>query len=116
MHVQISHSEDVGADAALYDRVEGEVRQHLGRFEREVTTVQVNLMDLNARSGGGGDKRVSLEARPTSHPAVTVHGEGGSYEDATRAAAKTLERRLDGTLGKRSDVKGGATIRKSGSL
>jgi hypothetical protein len=116
MHVQITHNEDVSADAALYDRIEGELRQHLGRFERELTTVQVNLMDMNAGREGGSDKRVSLEGRPTSHQPVAVKGEGGTFEDAARVAAKTLERRLDSVLGKRSDVKGGETIRKSGSL
>jgi hypothetical protein len=116
MHVQITHSEDVQADAALYERVEGELRQHLGRFERELTGLQVNLMDMNAGREGGSDKRVSLEARPSGREPMASHGEGGTYEVAARAAAKTLERRLDGALGKRSDVKGAETIRKTGSL
>ena len=116
MHVQITHSEDVRADAALYDRIEGELRQHLGRFERELTAVHVNLMDQNAGREGGSDKRVSLEARPSGRDPVASHGEGGTWEVAARVAAKTLERRLDGALGKRSDVKGGETIRKTGSL
>lgn len=116
MHVQLTHNEDVRADAALYQRIEDEVRQHLGRFEREVTAVQLNLMDMNAGREGGSDKRVSIEARPTSYPPVAAHGEGGTYEDAARAAAKTVERRLDKALGKRSDVKGGESIRKTGTL
>lgn len=116
MHVQITHNEDVPADAGLYDRIEAEAREHLGRFEREVTAVVLNLMDMNAGREGGGDKRVSIEARPTSHRAIAVKGEGGTYEDAARAAIRTMQRRLDSVLGKRSDVKGGATIRKTGSL
>ena len=116
MHIQVTHNEDVRADAALYQRIEDEVRQHLGRFEREVTAIQLNLMDMNAGREGGGDKRVSIEARPAGHQPVAVKGEAATYEDAARAAAKTLERKLDGVLGKRSDVKGGETIRKSGSL
>ena len=116
MHIEETHNEDVGADAALYERIEGAVRQHLGRFERELTSVELNLMDMNAGREGGSDKRVSLEGRPTSHQPVAVKGEGGTFEDAARVAAKTLERRLDSVLGKRSDVKGGETIRKSGSL
>ncbi len=116
MHVQISHNEDVGADAGLYDRIEAEVREHLGRFERELTAVQLNLMDMNAGREGGGDKRVSLEARPTGYRAIAVKGEAATFEDAARAAAKTMQQRLERVLGKRADVKGGATIRKTGSL
>lgn len=116
MHIQISHNEDVGADAGLYDRIEAEAREHLGRFEREVTAVVLNLQDMNAGREGGNDKRVSLEARPTSHRAIAVTGEGDTVEDAARAAIKAMQRRLDSVLGKRSDVKGAETIRKAGSL
>lgn len=116
MHVQITHNEDVSADAGLYERIEAEVRGHLGRFEREVTTVVLNLMDMNAGREGGNDKRASLEVRPTAHRAIAVKAEAGTYEDAARVAAKTMQQRLERVLGKRSDVKGGESIRKTGSL
>ena len=114
MHIQISHNEDVTADESLRGRLEGELRDHLGHYERQLTTVLVNLMDMNARSGGPGDRRVSIEARPNGHPAVAVHHEATTWEDAVRGGARKLERRLEATLGRRSDVKGGATIRGTG--
>ena len=116
MHIEVTHNEDVRADAALYERIEGTVRQHLGRFERELSAVQLNLMDMNAGREGGADKRVSLEARPNGHRAIAVKSDAGTFEDAARGAAKTMQQRLDSVLGKRSEVKGGATIRKSGTL
>ena len=116
MHIQVTHNEDVRADAALSARIEGEVRDILGRYESQLSAVVVNLNDLNSHREGGGDKRVSLEVRPNSHRAIAVHQEADTFEDASRGAAKKMQHRLDSVLGKRSDVKGGDTIRRSGSL
>ena len=117
MHIQINTAEDLSTDAGLRDRIEGEVRDALGRFEREVTGVEVNFNDQNAGSDrSGSDKYCSIEARPTGHQPVAVHHTAGTLELAASGAASKMQRRLDSVLGKRSDVKGGETIRKSGSL
>jgi hypothetical protein len=116
MHIQVTHNEDVRADASLSARIEEEVRSLLGRFEGQLTAVVLNLNDLNSHREGGGDKRVSLEVRPNGHRPIAVHQEADTFEDASRGAAKKMQHRLDGVLGKRSDVKGGATIRKTGPL
>jgi hypothetical protein len=116
MHIQVTHNEDVKSDASLSARIEDEVRSILGRYEDQLTAVVLNLNDLNSHREGGGDKRVSLEARPTGHQAIAVHQEADTFEDASRGAAKKMQRRLDSVLGKRSDQKGGETIRRSGSL
>ncbi len=116
MHIQVTHNEDVKADAGLSARIEDEVRSVLGRYESQLTAVVLNLNDLNSHREGGGDKRVSLEARPTGHRAIAVHHEADTFEDASQGAAKKMQRRLDSVLGKRSDVKGGESIRKAGGL
>jgi hypothetical protein len=64
MLIELTHNEDVPADAALYARIENDLRARLGRFEGRVTTLVANLMDMNAVGGGGSDKRVSLAVRP----------------------------------------------------
>ena len=117
MHVQITHAEDLSTDAGLRDRIEAEVRDALGRFEREVTGVVLHFNDQNAGSErSGSDKYCSLEAHPAGHQPVAVHHVAGTLELAASGAAAKMARKLDGTIGKRSDVKGGETIRKTGSL
>jgi hypothetical protein len=111
MYIQVTHNEDIQGDAALFDRIEDQVRQILGRYEGQLTSVVLNLNDMNAGREGGGDKRCSLEVRPTGHQAVAVHHEGGDWENACTGAARKMLHRLDSVLGKRSDVKGGKSIR-----
>ena len=114
MHIQFTHSEDLRVDAALSDRMEARVRDLLGRFESQITGVELNFNDQNAGRESGGDKYCSIEVRPHGHQAVAVHHTAGTVEDAAEGAAKKMQRKLDSVLGKRSDVKGGATIRTGG--
>lgn len=117
MHIQINTAEDLTTDAGLRDRIEEVVRNALGRFEREITAVELNFNDQNAGSDrSGSDKYCSLEARPSGHQPVAVHDTGTTLEMAAQGAAKKMQSRLDSVLGKRSDVKGGESIRKTGSL
>lgn len=117
MHIQITHSEDLSTDAALRDRIEGEVRDALGRFDAQITGVELNFNDQSAGSDRSGtDKYCSIEVRPKGHQPVAVHHTAGTLELAAKGAAAKMQRRLDTVLGKRSDVKGGASIRTGGAL
>ncbi|TNC59555.1 ribosomal subunit interface protein [Rubellimicrobium roseum] len=111
MHIQFTHAEDLHVDAASQDRIEAQVRVILGRFENQLTAVVFHLNDQNASRESGDDKYCSCEARPTGHEPVAVHHTAGTVEEACSGAAKKMQRRLDTVLGKRSDVKGGASIR-----
>ena len=117
MHVQFTHSEDLRVDADLSARMEAGIRDILGRFEGQLTAVILNFNDQNAGSNASGDdKYCSIEARPHGHQPIAVHHTAGTVDLAAEGAARKMQRKLDGVLGKRADVKGGESIRKTGSL
>jgi hypothetical protein len=117
MHVQFTHSEDLRVDADLSARLEGQIRDILGRFEDQLSAVVLHFNDQNAGSSASGtDKYCSIEARPNGHQPIAVHHTGNTVEIAAEGAARKMQRKLDGVLGKRAEVKGGESIRKTGSL
>ncbi len=54
--------------------------------------------------------------RPHGHQPVAVHNTAPTLELAASGAAAKMVRKLDSVLGKRADVKGGPSIRKTGTL
>jgi hypothetical protein len=117
MHIQINTAEDLSTDAGLRDRIESEVRGALERFGAQITGVELNFNDQSAGSDRNStDKYCSLEVHPSGHQPIAVHNTAVTMELAAQGAAKKMQRKLDSMLGKRSDVKGGESIRKTGSL
>jgi predicted component of type VI protein secretion system len=100
MFVQISTDNHTVSDAEANARLEEKVRSRLKRFESRLSDVEVHITDLNGSKGGGGDKRVSLEARINGHPPVGVHADAGRIESAVGLAADKAVRALDHAIGK----------------
>lgn len=103
MFVQISTDNQIVSDAESNERLEQRVRDRLGRFEQRLTHVEVHVSDANGQKGGGSDKKVSIEVRPTGHQPIAAHAEGARIDTAVTAAANKVARALDHTLGKLSD-------------
>ena len=99
MFVQISTDNRLKSDAEANARLEEKVRARLKRFESRLTDVEVHVTDMNGAKGGG-DKRVTLEARVNGHQPVAVHAEAERVEIAVTAAADKALRALDHALGK----------------
>lgn len=117
MHILLTHSEDLHTDAGLSERIEANVRDALRRFESQITGVELHFNDQNAGSNRTTtDKYCSLEVRPHGHQALAVHHTAPTLDLAASGAAAKMACKLDGALGKRSDVKGGPSIRKTGTL
>ncbi len=106
MFVQINTDNQIKSDAEANERLESAVREKLGRFEDRLTHVEIHVSDINGPKGGDGDKRVSLEARPTGHQPIAVTAEGARIDDAVGNAAGKAVRALDRLFGKLSDRKG----------
>ncbi|NAZ37481.1 HPF/RaiA family ribosome-associated protein [Rubellimicrobium sp. CFH 75288] len=115
MHIQVNTGDNVTVDAGTAARIEQAVRSAIGRFEREITRVEVHLSDDTAARSTDGDIRCAMEARPTGRDPVGVTHNAGDVEGAAAGAARKMARKLDTILGRRSDVKGGATIRGGGA-
>ena len=99
MFVQIRTDNHIKSDAVANARLEDTVRRKLRRFEQRLTGVEVHVADLNGPKGGG-DKRVSIEARPAGHEPVAVHAEAARVDNAVLLAADKAARALDHSLGK----------------
>ena len=103
MKVQINSDKQVIVDEELSSVVEAEVRRALGRFETQLTRLEVHLSDLNSSSKGGlRDKRCLLEARPAGQKPVSVTFETASVEQAVRGAAGKMKRLLETSFAKSS--------------
>ena len=99
MFVQIRTDNHIKSDAAANARLEQKVRRKLKRFEDRLSRVEVHVSDVNGPKGGG-DKRVSIEARPAGHEPVAVHAEAKRVDNAVIQAADKAARALDHSLGK----------------
>ena len=99
MFVQVSTDNQIKSDADANARLEERVRSKLRRFEQRVTGVEVYIVDVNGPKGGG-DKRVTLEARVNGHEPVAVHAEADRVDTAVALAADKAVRALDHALGK----------------
>jgi Sigma 54 modulation protein / S30EA ribosomal protein len=97
--VQISTDNHIKSDAAANARLEDKVRRKLKRFDERLSRVEVHVADVNGPKGGG-DKRVSIEARPAGHDPVAVHAEAKRVDNAVILAADKAVRALDHSLGK----------------
>jgi hypothetical protein len=99
MFVQIRTDNHIKSDAAANARLEQKVRRKLKRFEDRLSRVEVHVADVNGPKGGG-DKRVSIEARPAGHEPIAVHAEAKRVDNAVIQAADKAARALDHSLGK----------------
>ena len=100
MFVQISTDNRTITDAEANARLEDKVRAKLKRYESRLSDVEVHVTDMNGAKGGGGDKRVSLEARVNGHPPVAVHADADRVEIAVTLAAEKAVRALEHALGR----------------
>lgn len=114
MRIQINTHDTANNDADS-DRVEALIIGGLDRFGDQITRVEVHLADVNAKKGGGDDKRCMIEARPTSHKPVAVTHQAETMPLAIDGALEKMVRLLDTTLGKRNDHKGAPSIRDAGA-
>jgi ribosome-associated translation inhibitor RaiA len=103
MFVQINTDNQILSDAEANERLEQKVREKLARFEQRLTHVEVHVSDANSHKGNGADIKVSLEARPTGHQPIAVHGEAKRIEDAVGSAANKALKALDHLFGKLAD-------------
>ncbi len=101
MQVQINSDKQVVIDAELAGSIEGDLRRALGRFEKQLTRLEVHLSDLNSSSKRGSrDKRCLLEARPAGQKPVSVAFESANVEQALRGAVGKMKRLLETLFGK----------------
>jgi hypothetical protein len=118
MQVQVNTGNGMQNKEALERWASDYLNDALGRFNQDITRIEVQLTDENRGKGGGADKRCMLEARLTGHEPLAVNHYGENQDEAFRGATQKLLHALDHALGKldRREHRDRETIRKSESL
>lgn len=100
MQIQIN-----AADPQTRDANEGaiasEVNRALGRWEEQITRVEVHLKDLNGPRDTQGDKQCTIEARLAGLDPMTVTATADQLLPAVSDATSKLQRMITSELGKR---------------
>jgi ribosomal subunit interface protein len=106
MLVSVTTDNNIEGSDKLRSYVETLVGDALGRFQDRITRVQVHLADENSRAKSGDkDKRCTMEARVAGLKPIAVSEQAASIDQAISAAADTLEKSLNRTLGRLGDRK-----------
>lgn len=100
MKVQLNTDNHIQGDDTLAQHVESVVESALGRFNGQVSRVEVHLSDVNAGKSGPTDKHCTMEARIDGRAPLAATEEAGTVRDAIAGAARKLQRVLDSSLGK----------------
>jgi ribosome-associated translation inhibitor RaiA len=101
MKVQVNTSNDIDNKEALERWASEFVNEQLGRFEQDITSIEVQITDENhAAKGGGMDKRCMMEARVNGRAPIAVTNYAPDQNLAFRGAAEKLGHALDHAFGK----------------
>lgn len=101
MKVQVNTSNDIDNKDSLERWASEYINEHLGRFDQDITSIEVQLTDENhATKGGGVDKRCMLEARVAGRAPVAVTAYAPDQNVAFRAATDKLSHALEHAFGK----------------
>ena len=107
MQVRIITDNNIVGSDGLSSHVEDVVQNTIGRFSDRITRVEVHLADENSRAkSGSNDKRCTMEARLRGLKPIVVTEQAAVLDQAINAAADTLAKTLDRTLGRLDDRKG----------
>jgi hypothetical protein len=101
MKVQVNTSNDIENKDALERWASDYLNEHLGRFDQDLTSIEVQMTDENhAARGGGVDKRCMLEARVSGRAPIAVTNYGPDQNVAFRGATDKLAHALEHAFGK----------------
>lgn len=113
--VQVNTSNDIENKDALERWAGDYLNEHLGRYDQDLTSIEVQMTDENHGSKGGAvDKRCMMEARIAGRAPVAVTAFAPDQNVAFRAAAEKLTHALDHAIGKldRKEHRERGTIRR----
>jgi hypothetical protein len=103
MLVQVNSDNNVVTTQELIQKVQAEVEATLGRFDSELTRVEVFLSDVDGPKSDTLDKRCVIEARPAGHEPLDVSDQAAALADAVSGALSKMERVLNDHFDKLRD-------------
>ena len=105
MQIQVNTGNGMDNNEALQRWASDHLVETLGRFQQDITRIEVQLSDENSGRAGPADKRCMMEARLVHHQPLAVSHHADSQDEAFRGAARKLVHALDHALGKVHDSK-----------
>ena len=101
MKIQVNSDKQITADNRMVESVEAEVERALGRFENQLTRVEVHLSDVNSSSKQQGqlDKRCVVEARQAGKKPISADYQGTTVKQAVKGASGKMKRLLETAFG-----------------
>ena len=110
MQVIINSDHNIALSATSSGDMSAMVEHTLGRFDSDLTRVEVHLSDESAGRSTGDDIRCLIEARPEGLNPETVTDNASSATDALSGALRKMVSVLDTTFGRRDHRKGGTAM------
>lgn len=105
MLIQVNTGNGIENTESLQRWATDHLNETFGRFQQDITRIEVQLNDENSGKAGDADKRCMIEARLAHHQPIAVNHHGENQDEAFRGAARKLVNALDHTLGKSRDAK-----------
>jgi len=100
MQILVNSDKNITVDTQVTKFVEEEVQRTLGRFESQLTRVEVHLSDVNSHKPGLKDKRCMVEVRPAGRKPTSTTDQAATVEAAVRGAASKMKNSLETTFGR----------------
>ena len=106
MLINVRTDNHIQGRVELVAEVTTAVEESLGRFEPQLTRVEVFLADENSHKTGDNDKRCTIEARLAGLPPLAATGNGANLDQARDGALDKIASLLEHKLGRLGDRKG----------
>ena len=103
MQIQVNTGSGIDNSESLQRWAKEHLTETLGRFQQDITRIEVQLSDENSGKSGNADKRCMMEARLAGHQPIAVNHHAETQDEAFRGSARKLLNALDHTLGKLRD-------------
>ena len=100
MQIQVNTDNNIEGSARMSAYFTETLEAALGRFDEQITRVEVHLSDENAHKEGNEDKRCLLEARLRGLRPVVVSHNAENLDFAVSGAIDKLVKSLENTIGK----------------
>lgn len=105
MQINVNTDRTIENHQGLDEHVETVVRASIGRFDNQVSRVDVHLSNENKEKHADGGNGCMMEARVTGYQPLVVHAHSVNLRQSIDDAAGKLARALDSALGRLNDKK-----------
>ncbi|MCP9749367.1 HPF/RaiA family ribosome-associated protein [Ferruginibacter sp. HRS2-29] len=99
MLIQINTDKNIEGSEGLIVHFSEVLKDTLGRFDEQITRVEVHLSDENGSKEAGDDKKAMIEARLRGLNPIAVTSHADTIHKAVKAASEKLVHSLEKAIG-----------------